>query len=64
MSVEVNQKSCSKDVEREFIRPCILEYFQTSNKSGILVGNKIVHHSDVVWASPVSATPTTSSFPT
>ena len=29
-----------------------------------LVGNKIVDHSDVVGASPVSAAPTTSSFST
>ena len=30
----------------------------------ILVGNKIVDHSDVVGASPVGAAPTTSSFST
>ena len=29
-----------------------------------LVGNKIVDHSDVAGASPVSAAPITSSFPT
>ena len=34
---------------------------QTSNISYALVGNKIVDHSDVVGASPVGATPTTSS---
>ena len=37
---------------------------QTSNRSGTLVGNKIVDHSDVVGASPVGADPTTSSFST
>ena len=39
-------------------------YHQTSNISCTLVGNKIVDHSDVVGAVPVSAAPTTSSFPT
>ena len=29
-----------------------------------LAGNKIVDHSEVVWASPVGAAPTTSSFST
>ena len=38
------------------------EYHQTSNISHPLVGNKIVDHSDVVGAMPVSAAPTTSSF--
>ena len=37
-------------------------YRQTSNISCTIVGNKIVHHSDVVGASPVGAAPTTSSF--
>ena len=37
-------------------------YRQVSNISGIIVGNKIVDHSDVVGASPVGAAPTTSSF--
>ena len=37
-------------------------YRQTSNISCTLVGNKIVDHSDVVGASPVSAAQTTSSF--
>ena len=37
-------------------------YCQTSNISGILVGNNIVDRSDVVGALPVSAAPTTSSF--
>ena len=41
-----------------------IEYHQTSNIRHILVGNKIVDHSDVVGASPVGAAPTTSSFPT
>ena len=36
-------------------------YRQTSNTILTLVGNKIVDHSDVVEASPVGATPTTSS---
>ena len=35
-------------------------YHKTSNISCTLVGNKIVDHSDVVGASPVSAAPTTS----
>ena len=42
----------------------VLEYFdylQTFNISRTL-DNKIVDHSDVVGASPVSAAPTTSSF--
>ena len=37
-----------------------LKYHRTSNISGTLEGNKIVDHSDVVGASPVSAVPTTS----
>ena len=37
---------------------------QVSNIRRTLVGNEIVGHSDVVWASPVGAAPTTSSFPT
>ena len=39
-------------------------YHQTSNIRHILVGDKLVDHSDVVGASPVGAAPTTSSFPT
>ena len=39
-------------------------YCKTSNIRRTLVGNKIVHHSDVVGASPVGAAPTTSSFST
>ena len=39
-------------------------YRKTSNISRTLVENKIVDHSDVVWASPVGAAPTTSSFST
>ena len=35
------------------------DYLQVSNISCTLVGNKIVNHSDVVGASPVSAAPTT-----
>ena len=37
------------------------EYCQASNISGILIGNKIVDHSDAVGESPLSAAPTTSS---
>ena len=37
-------------------------YRQTSNLRHILVGNKLVDHSDIVGASPVGAAPTTSSF--
>ena len=39
-------------------------YRKTSNIRRTLVGNKIVDHSDVVGASPVGATPTTSSLST
>ena len=39
-------------------------YRKVSNIGRILVGNKIVDHSDVVGASPVGAAPTTSSFST
>ena len=42
----------------------IAKYRQVSNIRHTLVGNKIVDHSDVVGASPVSAAPTTSSFST
>ena len=35
---------------------------KTCNISRTLVGNKIVDNSDVVWASPDGAAPTTSSF--
>ena len=41
-----------------------LNYRQASNIRCILVGNKIVDHSDVVGASPAGAAPTTSSFST
>ena len=43
---------------------CILifTYRQASNIRRTVVGNEIVHHSDVVGASPVGAAPTTSSF--
>ena len=37
-------------------------YCQISNKRHTLVANKIVHHSDVVGASPVGVVPATSSF--
>ena len=40
------------------------EYRQVSNIRRILVGDKMVDHSDVVGASPVGAAPTTSSFST
>ena len=46
----------------ELIHMYIQNYRQTSNTSRTLVSNIIVDHSDVVWASPVSAAPTTSSF--
>ena len=39
-----------------------MDYRETSNISGALVGNKIVDYSDVVGASHVVAPPTTSSF--
>ena len=39
-------------------------YRKVSNISRTLVDNKIVDHSDVVGASPVSAAPTISSFST
>ena len=39
-------------------------YHQVSNIRRNLVGDKIVDHSDVVGASPVGVTPTTSSFST
>ena len=42
----------------------IYSYHKTSNISGTLIGKKIVDNSDVVGASPVGATPTTSSFST
>ena len=39
-------------------------YHQTCNTSGILVGNEIIDHADVVGTSPVSTAPTASSFST
>ena len=39
-------------------------YRQVSNIRRVLVGNKMVDHSDVVGALPVGAAPTTSSFST
>ena len=39
-----------------------LIYRETSNISHTLIGNKLVDHWDVGWASPVGAAPTTSSF--
>ena len=41
-----------------------ITYRKTSNIRCTLVGNKIVDHSDVVGAPPVSAAPTISSFST
>ena len=46
------------------IKDTLLHYCQTYNISHTLVNNKIVNHSGVVGASPVSAAPTTSSFST
>ena len=46
------------------IATSVENYRQTSNISRILVGNRIVDHSDVVGASPVGAAPNTSSFST
>ena len=42
----------------------VLFYPQSSFISCTLVGNDIVHHSDVVGVLPVGAAPTTSSFST
>ena len=42
----------------------LVSYRKTSNISRTLQGNKIVHHSDVVGASPAGAAPTTSSIST
>ena len=39
-------------------------YRKTPNISCILLGNKIVDHSDVVGAAPIGAAPTTSAFTT
>ena len=44
------------------MNPVYKQYCKTSNIRRTLVDNKIVGHSDVVGASPVSAAPTTSSF--
>ena len=41
-----------------------MNHCQVSNIRRTLEGNKIVDHSDVVGASPVGASPTTSSFST
>ena len=47
------------------LQPTDNMYRKTSNITRTLVGNKIVHNSDVVGASPVGgAAPTTSSFST
>ena len=55
-----------KTVMRIFENHCVvsLNYRRVSNIRRMLVGNKIVDHSEVVGASPVSAAPTTSSFST
>ena len=57
-----NESKSSRRVVAMCLR--VSEYHQTFDISGILVGNKIVDHWDVVGASPVDAAPTTSSFPT
>ena len=49
---------------RELYDNAICKYRESSNISHTLVGDKIFDDSDVVWASPVSAAPTTSSFST
>ena len=52
------------DLMSETLLPICRAYRQISNIRRTLTGNKIVDHSDVVGASPVGATPTTSSFST
>ena len=57
-----NSSAWAKELLPSRSRP--LTYRKVSNISCTLVVNKIVDHSDVVGASPVSAAPTTSSFST
>ena len=54
-------KSVTNVTERSEL---VLKYSQTSAKRLILVGNKIVDHSDVVGAPPVGSAPTSSPFST
>ena len=55
----------SSDLTFPFRNPYIeIMCHKTFSIRHILAGNKIVDHSDVVGALPVSAAPTTSSFPT
>ena len=61
MAVEGPSVSSVKGVETITL---YLDYRKVSDIRRILVGNKIVDHSDVVGASPVGAAPTTSSFST
>ena len=50
---------------QEWVLICwCITYRKVANIRRTVVGNRIVDHSDVVGASPVSAAPTTSSFST
>ena len=55
---------CAKQLVEPVVSYISQEYCQTCNISHPLVGYKIVDHSDVVGAVPVSAARTTSSFST
>ena len=70
----LSRPQCVKIIEYQYSNPskCQLHdltsfnvyHHQISNIRRTLVGNKIVDNSDVVWASPVGAAPTTSSLST
>ena len=58
----IQRKSITSSLASAYTQKLI--YRKTSNIRCTLVGNKIVDHSDVVGALPVSAAPTTSSLST
>ena len=53
-----------KSKQDTLVSKAFSKYRQTSNINRTLGGNKIVDHSYVVWALPVGAAPTTTSFST
>ena len=63
MSVMVAHEEKTPQIEKEEVKMTItIIYSHTSNVRDTLVYNKIADHWDVVGASPVGATSTTSSF--
>ena len=59
-----NKLQINTDTHTCFIEQSILHTAKPLIEDASLVSNKIVDNSDIVWASPVSAAPTTIVFST